>query len=77
MLMEINCDTTDMFTIRGPYEEDVILMEFDDDVVREFYKENYDSNGKKFDEWITEYTCDEVNGLYDFAVAKGKKPKTT
>lgn len=74
MLMEIYRDTTGLFTTKECDDDNVMLMEFDDDVIAEFFRIHYASEGKEFDEWLAEYTCDEVDGLYDFAVAMGKKP---
>ena len=73
MLMEIYRDTTGMFTTKECDDDNVIEMEFDDDVVKDFFDENIGTGD--FDEWLGSYTCDEVDTLYDFAIAKGKKPR--
>lgn len=76
MLMEIYRDTTGLFTSKECDYDNVIMMEFDDDVVKEYFEKNC-SGSYGFDEWLTRYTCDDTETLYDFAVSKGKKPIIT
>lgn len=73
MLIDIYADTT------GHYSEDdikyanVTRVDFPDEIVKEYYDtlgENYE-----FDQWVNEiYECDDVDGLYDFALSKGFMP---
>lgn len=73
--MEIYRDTTGIFTTKECDDDNIIMMEFDDDVVKEYYKEHFSDDD--FDNWLASYNCDDTETLYDFAVSKGKKPIMT
>lgn len=74
----IYCDTTGLFSEAECNRDNMCEMMFDEEVVREFFyrfvKPDYDWD-IVFKQWLTEeYTCDDTDGLYDFAVSKGDHP---
>ena len=69
-------DSTGLFSENEFGVDNMCEMMFDEAVVEEWFEENvspYVDYG--FEVWyLDEYTCDDTDGLYDFAVSRGDHP---
>ena len=76
--VDIYSDNTGLFSESECNVDNSCCMAFEEDVVREFFdtfvKPSYDWD-ISFEQWLAhEYTCDDTDGLYYYAVSKGDHP---
>lgn len=76
--VDIYRDNTGLFSESECNVDNSCCMAFEEDVVREFFdtfvKPDYDWD-ISFEQWLAhEYTCDDTDGLYYYAVSKGDHP---
>ena len=72
----IYCDTTGLFSEAECNHDNMCEMMFEESIVEQWFEEKISPNvDYGFELWYTEeYTCDDTDGLYDYAVSKGDHP---
>lgn len=72
----IYCDSTGLFSESECNADNMCDMMFDEAVVEEWFEEKISPHvDYGFEVWyLEEYTCDDTDGMYDYAVAKGDHP---
>lgn len=72
----VYCDTTGLFSEAECNRDNMCDLMFEESIVEEWFEEKVSPNvDYGFELWYTEeYTCDDTDGLYDYAVSKGDHP---
>lgn len=72
----IYCDTTGLFSEAECNRDNMCDMMFEESIVEQWFEEKISPHvDYGFEQWFTEeYTCDDTDGLYSYAVDKGSKP---
>ena len=69
------CDTTGLFIEDECDSENLTEMLFPEWLVRKWYEETADKEAyRSFGDWLENYTADDTDGLYDYALALGFTP---
>lgn len=72
----IYCDTTGLFSEAECNRDNMCEMMFEESIVEQWFEEKVSPHvDYGFEQWFTEeYTCDDTDGLYDYAVSNGYHP---
>lgn len=72
----VYCDTTGLFSEAECSRDNMCDLMFEESIVERWFEEKVSPNvDYGFELWFTEeYTCDDTDGLYDYAVSKGDHP---
>lgn len=83
--MTVFCDSTELFTEDECNVDNLAYINFPRNIVQKYFDElciggrldGLQINGHDitFEEWLEEYTADDTDDLYDFAIAEGYHPK--
>lgn len=74
--VSVYCDSTGLFSEAECNADNICDMMFDESIVEQWFEEKISPNiDYGFELWFTEeYTCDDTDGLYNYAVSKGDHP---
>lgn len=75
--IEVNvyCDSTDLFSESECDRDSMCYMLFDEEIVQLWFVQNEFEKYGSYKTWLSdEYTCDDTDGLYYFAVEHGCRP---
>ena len=78
LYMTIYCDSTGLFSESECNVDNLTEMIFPEEIVRKWFddqqEKEYIWTGYEFENWMNEYTADDTDGLYEFAIKNGYKP---
>lgn len=74
----VYADTTGLFSESECDVDNLTEMLFPEEIVRKWFDEQQEQayiwTGYEFENWMNDYTADDTDGLYDFAINNGYTP---
>ena len=72
MLIDVYADSTGLFTddFLNRMDSNIITLDIEKEIVVSYFEEYCNDNDISFDDWLDEYTCDDTEGLYEYAVTE-------